>query len=269
MKKIITGRNIAFIALIVSILSFWRDCGQDKEIDKINFLSNAVQHQPTLVSVSKLDITNVWLEPVSVKVPLDTHDSTEPVGIPLETNILIKTNIKLTNVGNSNAKIIAVMMSDSLTANPFIRNAMLDPERKMTTVQSMLPPFLKSELLPNNSDTTQIELTYKIHNVRDNLFTLHYLILYENDLGNIYDTYYWNQYRIHFVFHPPFVLEDGKPKISISKEKVSVDLEDLMRLQYEKSSYNTYDMSETDYLNKYLDKTYRQFQGDQGIDEAF
>ena len=47
------------------------------------------------------------------------------------------------------------------------------------------------EVHPN--DSTIINITHGIRNIEYDEIILHLLILYENDIGSLYDTYYWTK----------------------------------------------------------------------------
>lgn len=58
------------------------------------------------------------------------------------------------------------------------------------------------EILPN--DTIRIEYPKFIKHFKSGVFVLHYYILYENQNGNVYDTYYWKSYKpLSFAINIP------------------------------------------------------------------
>ena len=117
----------------------------------------------------------------------------------------------------------------------------------------MFPPFFQNELLPNGVDTIEIKFEQSIHFISNQKFVLHYLILYKNELGNIYDTYFWVQYELkELIFPNPFkVVKDTLFYKPISRH-MRMAIKDFIKIENSKPSYHMYDIKTTEVLDKYI-----------------
>ena len=261
-KKFIASDWIAIIALFIAItfstISLIRDCYQEKNIENLNFKLNAIKYQPRIKVIGDHKINRVWSDSSFNPFSIDqffTKDSTNKIlDIPIKVNFHIKSALKVTNIGNSIAKIIGKIYCDTLTPIPIIRNLLINQEfDKFEDGGALFPPFFQNELLPNGVDTIEIKFEQSIHFISNQKFVLHYLILYKNELGNIYDTYFWVQYELkELIFPNPFkVVKDTLFYKPISRH-MRMAIKDFIKIENSKPSYHVYDIKTTEVLDKYI-----------------
>ena len=169
--------------------------------------------------------------------------------VELKGKLSITSQLFLKNSGNALAKVFAYVQTDTTSFIPMIRESFLRSIRErdsasVTELESL------NELLPG--DSTVLTLQHEVAFFDSNQFTLHYLVLYENELGNLYDTYIWNR----------FMINDFPMKAQIA----SVHAQQLMRLIYPKikagdlvvpvgspnDSYFTYDKKDAEEIRSFF-----------------
>jgi hypothetical protein len=109
--------------------------------------------------------------------------------------LTIETRIRVRNDGNTNAKFMFHAVTDSLSGVPEMRNIMLgrDLSKKANLMLSMSNEHYETkDILPGKEDT--FEGITKVDNIKDDQFTIHYWLVYNNEAGNVYNTYYWARF---------------------------------------------------------------------------
>jgi len=135
-----------------------------------------------------------------------------------------------------------------------LRNDFLDlisgikPDRNY--IFDTMDVFFQNELTPTKSINLPVDL--KVFNLtEEQKINLHFFILYENELGNFYDTYFWIIYE-----NAPIGM---KPIYSFHKETNSIylkfDLMDNLKERFKvsivKESYRTYSKTESERIVEY------------------
>jgi len=195
MKKDISGRisiGIAFGALALSLISLCRDCSQDREFAESNYILNATLNAPILEVIDPLETLEWHFSPTDLKK--SDLDSTLDIYVECR----IKGWLRFKNTGNVTARIIAYCDVDSFTADDYLRENLLDENKRNANIHprkwASKEFFAAREVFP--SDTIFIEVDEKINRFQqDSLTVLHIIILYTNDMGALYDTYYF--LRLH------------------------------------------------------------------------
>jgi hypothetical protein len=78
------------------------------------------------------------------------------------------------------------------------------------------------------------------------------LILYENELEMMYDTYYWAEFNIKDIKIPKLIFNEDKSGFFIPDFKIAT--KDLLELKQEKSSYKIYSQKQKKYIKKVINK---------------
>ncbi len=247
-----TSNLISFGSLIVSVTAFvWGWCNSDRTSTLENQLL-AYQYQPRLSLIRAPHIKEVRtltesFNPDSIEqIPQDSNSSIPIVKLPGK--LSITSQLFLKNSGNALAKIFGYIQTDTTSFIPMIRQSFLRSIRNKESI--IVTEFERlNEVLPG--DSTMLTFQHEVAYFDSNKFTLHYLILYENESGNLYDTYIWSQ----------FIIKDYPMDVQISQ----VGAEKVMRVNYPKvkagdlvisanppnDSYFTYTVAESEEIRSF------------------
>jgi hypothetical protein len=230
------------------------------KLDEVNHLLRAVQYEPRLKLVnspiiSPIEVSMKFVHPIPVrmtndsqifinsrlKVKVDTVQS--PVNI---TDVIIHCELKFSNLEKSKATILGIAYTDTMSFLPKIREKLFHQDTTKFVVDYLTEPI---ELLPGESHSFRVN--HSIQFLENNRFLLHFMVLYANEIGNIYDTYVWVPYQYHQIDTlGVFVLVPGeKPKMKMlhkSNEIVSIERDPI-------STYYPYTMEEANKLNQFFD----------------
>ena len=117
----------------------------------------------------------------------DTHE------IPCSLQIISK--LKIANIGNYTAKVYASFWGDFPSGDLLIRDNLLKRnQKKLNLIKCSQDNYYKTKQIAPD-DTITIEYKHTIQFMLNNEFTLHYFILYTNEIGAFYDTYFWARYQ--------------------------------------------------------------------------
>jgi hypothetical protein len=187
--KLSTKLNIGIstLAILIALFGQLRDCSQNRKINKLEYEVNSLNFKP-VIKVEQIMLSN-FREKFEAQSSKDSLTDT----LTIIENYKINTDITffLKNVGNSKAKLIAAICTDTLSGNDIIKKSVLEKGLKGTTLKQN-DYYLYLELLPNETKTLKFNKT--IGFVGKESFTIHLLLLYQNDLDVLYDTYYWARF---------------------------------------------------------------------------
>ncbi len=185
--KILVPVIISIVALIVAIRSDCHNKIQDEKYEKLVYLQNATMDSPILELINPLDDLR-W------DFAIKSFDFSKEKGMPeIKFDVTIKGNLKLKNTGKSNAHLRAVSVIDSFTASPILRYEMLDEDkRKNWQFYDMREKefFYKRTILPGAEDSVNFEKKIRYFS-QDSVMVVHIILLYEDDMDALFDTYYW------------------------------------------------------------------------------
>ncbi|MBV6640905.1 MAG: hypothetical protein KI791_09305 [Cyclobacteriaceae bacterium] len=186
--KWLTDNFIALSALIFSIIVFANDCSQRSQIEEIETRLNALNFRPQLI-VDNLKIKSIQGELKSIE-----RDSVnnEPA-LVFNTFYNIEYQIELLNTGNTNASVIATAWTDTIAGHAKLRSVFND-QKSPVKIDTTSNYYLYEKVVPQERYYSTAKR--KVQFLDDDTFTVHFLILYENDLGIMYDTYYWARYKV-------------------------------------------------------------------------
>lgn len=249
---IISLSGILLVTLF-SIINLLTDQAQGSKLEKIEFQLSSIKFQPKLKIVDKPKIIKIWSDTSNILkdsrdlIVSESVNDTPTFEFPIQFNTAV--NLKITNIGNSLGKILLIAYSDTTGDIDLLREKIKVDEAVRSSKQ--FPDFTESEILANAVDTIDLQFELPIQFVDKQLFTLHFLILYENELGNIYDTYYWSEYKIEDIIFP-FGYRNENGKLVLLKNVVmTISIDELFKFKRSKSSYHTYkDKKTTDTIRK-------------------
>ena len=176
---------IAIAALAVSIGSIsFSTCWHYDQKKSIKQLQGT-QNRPLLVTVNSPEIN----KNIKFGVPEMEEDL---LYLPFELKLEI--TITLKNQGTSIAELIAWAVTDRSSGEPSIRREILDAEKRKKWKFNKSADFYKTITIIPNGDHP-FDFTHSIKNINEEReFTLHFWFLYKDELGNLYDSYYWARY---------------------------------------------------------------------------
>lgn len=111
---------------------------------------------------------------------------------------------------------------------------------------AFFPEYMNNELLRDGLDTLRYTFKDEIDFVNDQFFSLHLMILYENELGQLYDTYFWFPSKFKPLDFPsPFIVKDQKIFMREGIVKINIAKKYLVSFMKPKISYEQYSEKQT------------------------
>ncbi len=208
--------KISLFALLVAIASFGRDCCYHNEINLLTERINSLEYQPKVHFINGLKINQVYIDPEKTSIKsreLKQSKSGEIyLAVSVNMDISIKYSIKVTNVGNKLAKIAGIFSAGPPTDENIPIELILSKADTITDFD----PYFDYELLPDAGDTITITQNINVAISEEHNITIHLLLYYENELGNLYDSYFVAQYEVRDMV----ISNDGKMDIPLESHMV-------------------------------------------------
>ncbi len=257
LKSFGIGNWFAILSLFAVILNFVCDELRNIKYDEINYFTNASTFRPQIIIkdtpvISEANFENMFFGNDSLQAEyvdsLLKHSGIKEdlIKFPYFINIKIKYNFQ--NIGNSLARIIAFYYTDTISTNPILRDSFLDRSfHKLNIGTQALDEFYGKEILQGGNQS--LDFSYSVNFSSNKEFTIHFLILYENEIGNIYDTYSWTSFKLPFDYIAYF--PSGIDPIIAAKmlpEKIKMNV----KAQKNKITHHIYSEEDTDYIKKVL-----------------
>ena len=215
MKKWITENKelltlfVAIAAFGLSSISFFRSCSIESDLKETNYSLSSIEHRPRLkFSNPQINSLTLTYDSIPLKQSTDIADSIGDILV----NIKMKVKIHATNIGNSTAKIVGWIISDTLTTEPILKQFLKEDHRNNIESNNDLKfPHLYEQLTP--FDSCSIELKYSPQWIIDNKFIIHIVVFYENEIEQLFDTYYWISATTNEVILPDTILFKNSPGV--------------------------------------------------------
>ena len=247
-------RDIIFIvASVFGVIAFFRTCTHDNKLNDINYELTSIGHQPILKLAGIPDISSTAIDMLSVKIRKQPNINSRTFNAHVSFIIMIKAKIKITNVSeNSIGKIKLLLTTDKIQrVKEFIMGKYF-PDNMETDFHKW-PELENSHVLPR--DTIELSTSTYIRSDSDEKYVMHFLIVYLNDLGQLYHTHA----KVPFEFKQP-PLTQIKHKMTVKKaEKMMYDkaerllmTNELMKPLNPVSFYETYNSREAELAMKNL-----------------
>jgi len=186
------------IAIGLSCASFYKSCSTDSKLEMTNYAISSIEHRPR-IKLSNPQIHTLTLTSDSIPVKKST-DEADSIG-NLSVKIKMQVKIRATNIGNSTAKIIGWVIADTLSNDPFLKQLIKDrPLNNAGTNNELKFPHLYQDLTP--LDSCYIELVYNPQWITNNKFIIHVIVFYENEIEQLFDTYYWITVQTNEIVFP-------------------------------------------------------------------
>jgi hypothetical protein len=185
----IINYSIQFGILLVAIIALWRSCATESEVKSIEYVNKSIEYRPRIKFFKDPTLKGIFLVP-----PVDPSQINPGL-------YFMKFVIYFENVGNCKAIIDWRIGTDTASGTDYIRTSILNKDfffmktygmNQYSTFNSM------KELEINEKDSAILNL--RISDEVNDTVIFHILFLYNNELGNVFDSYYW----VRFLMRPPF-----------------------------------------------------------------
>ncbi len=180
------------------------------------------------------------------------------------TLLKITTKLEVTNIGSSPGALLLYITTDTLAEindlRGFLSGNQNDLELKYQI--NFFPPELENELLPFGRDSLDLDLVHTVQFKSDKNFTLHYLLIYEDDDGNIFDTYFETAYKFKNTVNPQIF--SFKDRDLFDKEflgsilSLTIHENDLTYLNHSEPIYHSYQKEKSKYIRKLINDMYEK-----------
>jgi len=249
-KNLKKSDKISIISLfIVFIFSIWSridSCNQNKKIEDLEYKNSALQYRPNLVVVGTPILDSAVVDN-PIKLNSRYSDSTYNIEIPQKYFI----TLKLFNSGNSIAKFIGYIFTDTTSGEDIIRKYILNNNWGQKDIEVTNKIYYSSKEIKSN-DTISISFNPTVQFVEDERFTLHFLFLYYGENGVLYDTYYWVRCSASpLKIRIDSIIVKGKFFKMVSQKFAKHDL--LKIIDYN-SSWNIYDKEDSRNILEFIFK---------------
>lgn len=186
---------LPFISIILSICVFCYTIWQNSKTNRFAREGIVNSNKPVLI----FDSTHS-----SIKFNLTKHDITKQIGGKLSSTVNDEVQISdsamhlfqfsVTNKGVDNAKVKGIFILDTTSTNDILRQRIL--KGQLPTENFVRSSGFEFMEIPSSFSTKYLfDLSIPLQS--SDTFTTHVLIIYENDLGYLYDSYFWIKY-----YHP-------------------------------------------------------------------
>lgn len=268
-QKKLSGSVFANLTTLGTLIfAIYSHCSQNKEIeeqsrqqsktvDSLNYRINALHFQPILKIAKNPVIESLSFESKIPKTYLLSDiqdDKATSDTLAINGKYTAITEFRVFNDGESLAKILAYVISDTLSELPIIRKYLhSDSLNAKPFVIDFLPDFSIDELQPG--DTTSVKIRHEIKFPKQGRFTIHILMLYENQMGILYDTYFWAVFEnLPTVFRQEFRIKDNQ-----LQTRVLPDYEtsrNILKCTTTKPSYDFYDLKQAQHIKNKISRLF-------------
>lgn len=246
---------IAVGALFVSIRSCSHDSEQDAFIKEMQYVQNTMNYHPRIVFKETPVITRCMIDTAMIHIDMNKFIEAMYKGeapyIDMQYQLLISYKFIFTNIGESLGKLVAIVSADTLSSIPVIRNKLLGDYDHISSFRPF-GRFSKSELLPFSADTIHWEHTEKVTFFFNNEFAVHVAIFYENELGQLFDTYYIQHCTVTQGMLP-YMIDRGKLHLGDISKATKIFPDEFF------PSYHIYESNDGASIKNKFEKYGRQF----------
>lgn len=194
-----SGLLSLLFAILIFLFGTLKDCTKSYEERLKEYLSNASKYRPMILLRKPPTIKEIYyqLDTTWMKYETGIHSIKSENNLPLDGIISsLKTNIsfELINVDEQPARIVAILLSDFNSLKPIIKSDFID--RPFSFNNNIYKNFYKPvKLLKGGTFNTNFD-DYIIQNSTDSSFNIHLNILYTNETGVLFYTYYTINYLL-------------------------------------------------------------------------
>jgi len=208
---------LAIIAILISITSILYTIINDYNIRKVSFDSAGLQNRPVLKFEEKPNKIHYTFE---TKKPIFVQDLYQKKLSNLSVVLTVDPELNVTNTGVSVAKILCTVVTDKYSGLPEIRKKLFDKVwwDEFAKIELTDDYFKTIDILPGKSHLIRMPHTLNNINFDLNEFTIHYLLIYLNEIGNVYDSYFWMRFKMEPI-QATYATDGNTFAVNIDKEQ--------------------------------------------------
>lgn len=263
-SKIVAAKNflrsgffqntILAFTFCLAILSMILTLRQNSQLQDMQYSIKATELKPILAVTKPPEI-------VSIMPRFDTISDTEALGIYFNS---FKTKLELKNTSSNTATIVAKAWTGAYAGDELLRQVLLGVENNYEFDSFLDEDFFKSRQI-QPEDIADFEFVGEVSNVKNDKFVRHYIIIYKNEAGMLYDIYCWAHFAVRTT--PCSVAKDNKAnefQISLYKEnrssciKVAIDVIETNAMTYVYNNKESIILNDT--LKKYKNNSGQVFE---------
>lgn len=203
------------MSIILNIVSLIYNIVQGHLINELNYTNRSIEKKPIL---ELYEGPNISLESVEFKSKLIKSFPTKEIAIDI--SYFFRETIKFKNISKEKAEIILFMQTDTFAKKDYLRNIIFDKDHFIKKFKKHIDEdtsyFVRRELLPGDTIVFSNIIGGSVFNM-DNYYVRHYLIMYDNEYENRYDTYLKFRYKITKPYEEPCSQPDGSIHLKPSK----------------------------------------------------
>lgn len=235
------------IAVILFTVLFVRDCSNTSKLNELTYRINATQFRPNLKLIGK-PAFDIYIE--GDKFAMKDLLVQDSAGIlDVTARLRVNAHFRVANIGNSVAHVFGFLSTDTLSGGETLREQLTIDQRSGYELDTTTQYYKLLDISPN--DTISVENEYKIKFLKDHTFTLHFLLLYENETGALFDTYYWARCNFgDILMSPQFSLMAGKPYVRFLIPKKQ--LTEFLHIVDDHSSTRMYSQKQAENIIQFL-----------------
>jgi hypothetical protein len=196
-------KQLLIIAIFVTIPVAWfinnmQGCGKNSIDDDIQYEINSNNFKP-IIEIDTLEINtrdSVKVNEMLQKIKSNDFklgpDNVPEIAIPILVNT--EMTFRLKNTGLHKAQLVGYFCYDTICGTSILRSRIFD-EKKVNFDNSKDFTYSEIDILPQEVEI--IKIKRPLSWIVNDTFTIHLLLIYENEAGYFYDTYYWARYKYH------------------------------------------------------------------------
>jgi hypothetical protein len=234
-------KGVPLAALALGVVGLIRDCKQENRLDELNHGMTALQYRPLLKVVGTPDVLSYELEgqPFRTDTLLKATESDSVLDI--YARLTVDLRFAVVNDGNAVARIYSIVLTDSSSGADLARRRILNSDFSGFKLVPDSSYFRTESVTPG--DTAYFNESYRVNFSDKSTFTLHFLILYQNEMKALYDTYHWARFSTREIwFRNYYRIEKGR--LQIRSVPRGDDLRKFLQFVDGNESYYAYDRSE-------------------------
>jgi hypothetical protein len=180
------SRWVGVLSLVLALVAFIRTCAQDSKLGYLQHRLNAVQYRPRLAAAGPFEFSRPEF------MMDDFHRAGDTVLIDVSARL--DGTLRVANDGNAPAVLIARMSGKGPGGSCWLRS-ILKRGNLQNVTEDQLMDYGRDYLAVG--ETLDVPVGYKLPIVTsDSEAVLHFLFLYENEMGELYDSYLWVRVRL-------------------------------------------------------------------------
>lgn len=209
--------GLAIIAIVVALGSLLYTIYNDYKIRKLSFDNNGLQNRPLLKFDEKLNKIHYT---VQSKNTISAEDLYKGKMSKIAVTLTVDPELNVTNNGNSVANILCKVVTDKYSGLPEIRKILFSENGMESFSIKLTDDYYKTiDILPGKSKSVRLPYTINDVNFVLNEFTIHYLIVYANEIGNVFDSYFWVRFKMDPI-QARFSSDGNTFSIQLDKEEL-------------------------------------------------